>query len=55
LASTTFFPDGTPVDPHDVDAPLDGDDYEATYSLTACRVLMSISAGPNHTTGAGHD
>jgi prepilin-type N-terminal cleavage/methylation domain-containing protein len=54
LTSTTFFPDGTPVDPHDADGTQDGDDYQASYSMTPCRVLMS-SGTLNHTTGAGHD
>lgn len=57
LTNTTYFPDGTPVDPHDVDAPADGDDYAATYDATLCRVLM-VAPAPgtvNHATGAGHD
>lgn len=53
LASTTYFPDGTPVDPQDADGTINADDYEATYSATTCRVLMS-SGGRDHTTGVGH-
>ncbi len=57
LANTTYFPDGTPVDPWDVDAPLDGDDYSATYSASLCRVQMSPAGLPDHAslTGARHD
>ncbi len=58
LADTAYFPDGTPVDPWDVDAPLNGDDYSATYSASLCRVQMSPGGLlPDHasTTGAGHD
>lgn len=54
LASTTYFPDGVPVDPHDGDGTLDSDDYAATYSQSVCRVLMS-SGSLNHSTGASHD
>ena len=54
FASTSYFPDGPPVDPHDADGTLDGDDYAASYSAATCRVLMN-SGGVNHTTGTGHD
>lgn len=57
LANTTYFPDGTPVDPRDADGVLDGDDYSATYDAALCRVLMvGTGVSPvNHSTGANHD
>lgn len=54
FGSTSYFPDGPPVDPHDADGTLDGDDYAATYSAAICRVQMN-SGGVNHSTGSGHD
>lgn len=54
ITSTTYFPDGSPVDPYDVDTPLNADDYQQSYDATLCRILM-ISGSLNHTTGAGHD
>lgn len=54
LTNTTYFPDGQPVDPFDVDAPIDADDYATGYDATLCRVMMT-SGTLNHTTGAGHD
>lgn len=54
LANTAYFPDGTPVDPHDADGTLDGDDYAATYDTATCRVLVT-SGGVDHAAGTGHD
>lgn len=54
VASTTYFPDGVPVDPFDNDGTLDSDDYAASYSGSSCRVLMT-SGTLIHSTGAGHD
>ena len=53
LGSTTYFPDGQPVDPQDTASPQGNGDYQTTYSATSCRVLMS-SGAVDHTTGAGH-
>lgn len=56
FGNTSYFPDGPPVDPHDADGTLDGDDYAYTYSAATCRILMSGGAPVlNHATGTGHD
>lgn len=51
LASTTYFPDGTPVDPYR--NPPDSVPYQNTYDATLCRVKMT-SGSIDHTTGGGH-
>lgn len=49
LANTTYFPDGTPIDPRTgTNVP-----YSTTYSATPCRVQMT-NGTVNHDTGAGH-
>lgn len=54
VADPAYFPEGMPVDPHDADGSLDGDDYAATYDPALCRVQMS-KGSLSHATGAGHD
>lgn len=55
ITNTTYFPDGEPIDPFDVDTPINSDDYQGSYSLALCRVQMTGTGLPNHTDGTGHD
>ncbi len=58
LGNTTYFPDGTPVDPYCGGTGVtctagSSSPYQNSYNASICRVQM-IYGTVNHTTGAGH-
>ncbi len=54
LASTSYFPDGAPIDPWT--NPPSSEPYADTYSAAFCRVQLSVASPSvvDHNTGVGH-